>query len=140
MAPLLTKLISALSKATLPSVPMPTLPKQDIDITSDSKINHNYLWNTFGQFVKSGDIVVCDTGSSQYGLPDAKFPADVQFFSQVYFGSIGYGCPAALGADAARRERPNSKGRTVLVIGDGGLMLTIQEIAVMISESLAPVM
>jgi pyruvate decarboxylase len=140
MAPLLMKLIDALSKASLPNVDMPKLAKQDINISSDFAINHNWLWHAFGSFVKSGDIVVCDTGSSQYGLPDAKFPADVHFFSQVYFGSIGYGCPAALGADVARKERPNSKGRTVLVIGDGGLMLTIQEIAVMISEGLAPVM
>jgi len=30
-----------------------------------------------GQFFKPGDIVVADTGSSQYGIPDAKFPKDV---------------------------------------------------------------
>jgi len=30
-----------------------------------------------GDFFQSGDIVVADTGSSQYGIPEAKLPKDV---------------------------------------------------------------
>lgn len=62
------------------------------------------------------------------------------FCTQIYWGSIGYACPAAAGADLARRERPGDKGRTILVTGEGGLMLTIQEIALMIKEGLKPIM
>jgi len=37
----------------------------------------NYIWTKFGSYIKPGDIVCCDTGASQYGLPDAKMPKDV---------------------------------------------------------------
>lgn len=63
----------------------------------------------------------------------------ISFFSQIYWGAIGYGCPAAMGADFARSERPGGRGRTVLITGDGGLMLTIQEIAVAMVEGMKPI-
>ena len=47
------------------------------------------------------------------------------------FGPMGYGLPAAIGASLA-----NSKRRVVLVAGDGGFQMTIQELAVIAQEKL----
>ncbi|KAF5016481.1 hypothetical protein F66182_11825 [Fusarium sp. NRRL 66182] len=59
----------------------------------------------------------------------------------VYFGSIGYSVGACLGAALAQREikeeRGMQNGRTILIVGDGSLQLTVQEIATMIRHRLA---
>lgn len=47
------------------------------------------------------------------------------------FGPMGYGLPAAIGASLA-----DSKNRVVLVVGDGGFQMTIQELAVIAQEKL----
>ncbi|HEX3014393.1 MAG TPA: thiamine pyrophosphate-binding protein [Methanobacterium sp.] len=47
------------------------------------------------------------------------------------FGPMGYGLPAAIGASLA-----NSEERVVLVVGDGGFQMTMQELAVIAQEKL----
>ena len=91
------------------------------------------------------DVVLADTGTATYGFPDIRFPHDVGFIAQSYYMSIGYTLPAALGVDMALREHHESglttkRGRTVLCIGDGSLMLTIQEVGNMIMQRLPVLM
>lgn len=50
------------------------------------------------------------------------------------WGSIGYTLPASLGGAIASPDK-----RSVLLIGDGSALLTVQEIAVMIQECINPV-
>jgi acetolactate synthase-1/2/3 large subunit len=47
------------------------------------------------------------------------------------FGPMGYGLPAAIGASLA-----NPQERVVLVVGDGGFQMTMQELAVIAQEKL----
>jgi indolepyruvate decarboxylase len=49
-------------------------------------------------------------------------------------GSIGYTLPAALGAKTAAPDR-----RTILLIGDGSALLTVQELGTMLHEGHNPV-
>ena len=49
------------------------------------------------------------------------------------WGSIGYTLPASLGAGIASTHK-----RSVLLIGDGSALLTIQDIAVMLKEGINP--
>jgi len=46
------------------------------------------------------------------------------FLYPTGFGTLGYGLPAAIGAKVADRERP-----VVAVLGDGGVMFTVAELA-----------
>lgn len=88
---------------------------------------------------KPGDIVIGESGTAQFGFSDAHFASGVQYITQLYFGSIGYSVPAAFGAAVAQAEsgRP---GRTILVVGDGSLQLTVQEIGTMVKLGLKNVL
>ena len=46
------------------------------------------------------------------------------WFHPVGYGTLGYGLPAAIGAQLARPQRA-----TVAIVGDGGLLFTVQELA-----------
>jgi indolepyruvate decarboxylase len=85
------------------------------------------LWDAMAAFVRPGDIVLADQGTSFYGMAPHRLPADVTFVGQPLWASIGYTLPALLGACTAR---PGSRG--VLLIGDGAAQMTVQELATVI--------
>jgi TPP-dependent 2-oxoacid decarboxylase len=90
-------------------------------------LSQTSLWNEMAAFVRSGDIVLADQGTSFYGMAPHRLPADVTFVGQPLWASIGYTLPAMLGACTAR---PGSRG--VLLIGDGAAQMTVQELATVI--------
>lgn len=92
------------------------------------------LGDRFAAFVRAGDVVVAEQGTAFFGVVDTWMPAGVTVVSQVLWSSIGYTLPAALGTCVAAPER-----RTLLVIGDGSLQLTAQELGTMARVGAAPV-
>ncbi|KAL4922012.1 thiamine diphosphate-binding protein [Aspergillus aurantiobrunneus] len=76
-----------------------------------------------------------ESGTAQFRFSDAQLASGVQYLTQVYFGSIGYSAPACLGAQIARNEAGKGK-RAILVVGDGSLQLTVQEIGTMVKMGL----
>ncbi|MCT7654707.1 thiamine pyrophosphate-dependent enzyme [Oceanimonas sp. NS1] len=59
-------------------------------------------------------------------------PATRRFFNaSTGYGTLGYGLPAALGAALARPELP-----VVALVGDGGIMFTLSELATAVEEKL----
>ncbi|KAL4805382.1 pyruvate decarboxylase [Aspergillus unguis] len=96
-----------------------------------SDITQSWIWKRIGQMARNNDIVLGECGTAQFGFSDASFAPGVQYITQAYFGSIGYSVPSALGAAIAQIER-GTGGRTILVVGDGSLQLTVQEIGTMV--------
>ncbi|KAK5013806.1 hypothetical protein LTR39_003471 [Cryomyces antarcticus] len=144
MKPLLTRLVSTITKSSLPKVPKPRLGSRPAAKDIDAKhITQSYIWDRIAAFLRPGDVLLADTGTAAFGLPDATFPKDVIFITQTYYGSIGYCTPAALGSDVAlselHTEQGKSRGRTILVTGDGSLQLTIQEVGTMIARGFQPI-
>jgi pyruvate decarboxylase len=121
------------------------LPEKYVDDDRDgSRISHSWLWDHFSRsFLLPNDVLFGGSGTAAYGIPDATFPANVRWIAQSFYSSIGFATPAAFGADMALRELATAsgspRGRTILVTGDGSLMLTIQEIGNMIKHKTAPV-
>lgn len=77
------------------------------------------------QCCRSEDVIVSDTGLSLAWLMQAfEFKPGQQFIHALNQTPMGYGLPAAIGAVYAAPGR-----RVVLVTGDGGFMLNIQELA-----------
>jgi pyruvate decarboxylase len=138
-------LLAALT-AALPSTPQHSVPKIQLPpprTPLDAKSAHltqSQLWPAIQSFIRPGDAIVSETGTSNWGICDMTFPADIRLVTQIYFGSIGFATAATLGADIARREVENKtksqggegEGRTILMTGDGSMALTIQEIGTMI--------
>lgn len=136
MCAVLTSLLKVVEKSRLPKPEIPkiptALPAHDVDST---KITQSWIWKRLGSFVRSNDVLVAESGTAQFGLPDAQLPADVLYMTQVYYGSIGYSVPACFGAAMAQKEM-GTDGRVILVVGDGSLQLTVQEIGSMIKHGL----
>ncbi|CDO69055.1 hypothetical protein BN946_scf184992.g4 [Trametes cinnabarina] len=108
------------------------VPQEDND-----EISHAWLWPRVGQFFKSRDIIVAETGTSSFGVLDTPLPPDSIFVSQILWGSIGWTVGATLGAAFAGLDR--GLGRTILFVGDGSIQLTVQELSVMIRWGLKPI-
>ena len=86
------------------------------------------------RLLKTGDVLVCETGTCMLHLSGMLLPDGVGCESQTLWGSIGWATPATLGIAMA-----NAAGRTVLVTGDGSHQLTLNEIAVMGRYGITPV-
>lgn len=70
-------------------------------------------------------ILSCDVGQHQMWVAqhcDIKHPT--RHLSSAGLGTMGYGLPAAIGAQFARPDKP-----VVVVSGDGSIMMNIQELA-----------
>lgn len=109
------------------------LPQTDASVET---ITQAWVWTRLAHFLKAGDIVIAESGTAQFGFPDAHLPPDVTYITQVYYGSIGYSVPACLGAALAHRDQRRPHGRVILAVGDGSLQLTVQEIGTMIKLGL----
>jgi pyruvate decarboxylase len=129
----------------VPKVSKPKLPEIPLEEDHESKaITQSWIWNYLADnYYQKNDVVFGETGTAAFGIPDSTFPAGINWHTQTYYGSIGYCTPAALGADVALAELATSqgqpRGRTLLVTGDGSLMLTVQEVGNMIKLGLKPV-
>lgn len=141
---MLKKLLSAFKGAGISPVPLPTFLEENANDVDGSEIKQSWIWKRIGQFSRPGDVVVVESGTAQFGFPDAVLPNDIKYITQVYFGSIGYSVGSCLGAALAQSEIQARDGmpggRTILVVGDGSLQLTVQEIATMIRHGLAPLL
>ena len=84
--------------------------------------------------LKSGDVLVVETGTCIMYTTPMLLPDGVGFQTQTLWGSIGWATPAAEGVCMA-----NKKGRTILVTGDGSHQLTANEIGVMGRYGIKPI-
>lgn len=131
----LKSMIKHVDASRLPKIKKPTLPTPELEDDHESKlITQSWIWTYLAQnFLQAKDVVFGETGTAAFGIPDVTFPEDVLWITQTYYGSIGYATPAALGAEMALVEQHGSnskpRGRTLLITGDGSLMLTVQEVS-----------
>lgn len=89
-------------------------------------INSDVFYPRIQKMLHQGDVLVAETGTCMLYLASMLLPKGVGYESQVLWGSIGWGTPAALGVAMA-----NKTGRTILITGDGSHQLTYNEVAVM---------
>jgi len=71
-------------------------------------------------------------------MPDATFPPNVKYITQTFWSSIGYTVGACLGACVAAKELKHP-GRVVLLVGEGSLQMTVQEIGSYIRFGFTPI-
>lgn len=140
MRGVLRKIIDKVDMSKLSAVPSNKIEnqvKQNED--SSETITQAWFWPRVGQFLKENDIIITETGTSNFGIWETKFPKGVTAISQVLWGSIGYSVGACQGAALAARDTGSDR-RTILFVGDGSLQLTAQEISSMIRHGLKPIM
>jgi pyruvate decarboxylase len=139
MKPLLKRLAETIDADQCAKVEIPVFENQAPKEAAEGPvIKQDWFWPTLGDmFIKSGDVIVSETGTSNFGLLDCRYPDDVIAVNQVLWGSIGYSVGATLGAAIAAKELGR---RCMLFVGDGSLQLTVQEISTMIRHELTPIL
>jgi indolepyruvate decarboxylase len=100
----------------------------------EAKLSHARLWPRIAEFLREGDVILAESGTSQSGLSGIRLPAHTTFISQTTWGSIGYTLAALLGSLLAEHAR-----RQLLFIGDGSLQMTAQEISTMLRHDFKPI-
>lgn len=127
------------TKLTRSPSPVPVPKNRVAENTGKTEIiTQAMIWPTVGAFFEENDIVVTETGTSNFGIWETKFPPGVTALSQVLWGSIGWSVGACQGAALAAVDE-GGKRRTILFVGDGSFQLTAQEVSTMLKHDLKPI-
>jgi acetolactate synthase-1/2/3 large subunit len=90
------------------------------------------LYSTLAEHLPEAILVGDSTAPVYAGNHLVSQPAPRRYFNaSTGYGTLGYGLPAALGAQLARADLP-----VVALVGDGGVMFTLSEIATAVEERL----
>lgn len=138
--------VSHVKRPERPDIPMPEAIEQDwlwpVSVLSPHYLPKRLRWLTGTQrlsaYLKPGDLVVTETGTSQFGINMTTLPHGVKLWTQAVYGSIGYAAGAAVGGSIAAKEMGTYK-RVILITGEGSLQLTIQAFSVLNRHGIMPV-
>jgi indolepyruvate decarboxylase len=121
----LADILAALAKLKSPGLPYRRTPEKPPRVTgtSSDKITMDVLYSRYADFIRPGDSVVLESGSSSLGISPMALADDVQVHIQMLWGSIGWATGAAFGIALADPNR-----RTILITGEGSHQLTANEI------------
>lgn len=90
---------------------------------SENEIKPQEVIETISKITDGNAIIVTDVGQHQMWTAQFyQFKKPENFCSSGGAGTMGYGLPAALGAQVGR---PNDK--VIAIVGDGGIQMTAQE-------------
>ena len=98
------------------------------------KLTQKKFFNIIEENLLPKDVLIAEQGTSFFGAGAIKLPENVTFVGQPLWGSIGYTFGALLGTCLANKNR-----RNILLIGDGSLQLTAQELSTMLRENINPI-
>ncbi|KAE9987344.1 hypothetical protein EG328_003068 [Venturia inaequalis] len=143
--PLIAALTERLSSIKVKVTEPAKEPEHPLPVDHESKnLTQSWIWDQFEKFVRPGDVLLAETGTSGFGIVYSKLPKDVRFSTQTYYGSIGWATPATLGTEVALKELHEEtgapRGRTILFTGDGSMQLTMQEIGTMVTYGFKPIL
>ncbi len=102
-------------------------------VASSEPLTQVAYWKAMQSFLRPGDVIIAEDGTSIVGAGTLTLPPDCTFISQVVWGTIGYTVGALLGTLLAARHR-----RHILFIGEGSFQLTAQEISTILRHDLKP--
>jgi indolepyruvate decarboxylase len=117
--------LAALAKLKSPAPRYSRKPERapGVNGKSSDKITMDALYPRYAAFIRRGDNVVLESGSSSFGVTSMPLVDDVQVHIQMLWGSIGWATGAAFGIALADPKR-----KTILITGEGSHQLTANEI------------
>lgn len=139
--PVLQKLVQRVEqnpfKFSQPNPPVVEPVKATRQVKDSDPFDHAIFWPRVNKFLRPGDYLICEVGTSQFGALELTLLDKVDFISQFYYSSIGFTVPVTLGVLVALREMGQNR-RVILFVGDGSLQMTVQEFGTMVRERLTP--
>lgn len=145
---LLGKVVAGLKGVELAAVePFPENPEDPRKLlkalpapAGDSIVDQHSFWLRMSDFLRPGDIILTETGTSSYGGQSFVLPEDTMVINSSIWLSIGYTLAASQGVSLAQREMVKDgtrrPGRTILFEGEGSLQMSAQAISDIIRNRL----
>ncbi|MDR2866558.1 MAG: biosynthetic-type acetolactate synthase large subunit [Methanomassiliicoccaceae archaeon] len=101
------------------------------DIGDDSMpISPRRVMAEINKMMDDDTIITTDVGQNQmWAMHHLKINRPRQLISSGGFGTMGFGFPAAIGAKIAKPDK-----KVMAIVGDGGLLMVIQELATAVAE------
>lgn len=94
-------------------------------------INSYFFVETLSEVMEEGEIIVTGVGTAYTGTHQViKLKKNQRLISNIGCGGMGYGLPAAIGACIA------SQKRVILIDGEGGFQMNIQELQTIVHHKL----
>ncbi|MCG8402152.1 MAG: biosynthetic-type acetolactate synthase large subunit [Firmicutes bacterium] len=98
----------------------------------DGELKPQYVIEKLNDITRGEAVVATDVGQHQMWVAQYyRFKRPGSLISSGGLGAMGFGLPAALGAQIGAPER-----MVVLVVGDGGFQMTMQELATVVEQEL----
>ena len=121
----LADMLAALAKLKSPARPYRRTPEHAPAVNGkpSDKITMDVLYSRYAAFIRPGDNVVLESGSSSFGISPMTLADDVRVHIQMLWGSIGWATGATFGIALADPKR-----RTILITGEGSHQLTANDI------------
>ncbi|MCY2927771.1 MAG: thiamine pyrophosphate-dependent enzyme, partial [Planctomycetota bacterium] len=134
----LRSFVRGLLKAPLKRRPRPVLPRRvspwGAPPPASAPVTVAGLFSTINDFITSDDIVICDIGDSCFGAADLTIRGRTDFLSSTYYASMGFACPAAVGAQFV-----DCRLRPIVLVGDGAFHMTGMELSTATFYKLNPI-
>lgn len=109
--------------------------KEVIDKALDEKkdtLNMAYVIDKLSQITKGKAIIVADVGQNQM-MAARYYQYDLtnSYITSGGLGTMGYALPAAIGVCFAQSQHP-----VIVIVGDGGIQMVIQELGTILQEKI----
>ena len=112
----------------------PPAPPKPFHAQPGRKMTVRRFFARMNDFLEDEFAVISDVGDSLFGAADLVIHRRTEFISPAYYTSMGFGVPAAVGAQIGRpRLRP------VVFVGDGAFQMTGQELSTVVKYGLNPI-
>jgi indolepyruvate decarboxylase len=126
-----------LRRRPLPKLPRPPRPAvfgNGPATPPKKRLTVRKLFERLNLFLREDTIVICDVGDAMFGAADLFIHRGTEFLAPAYYTSMGFGVPAAIGAQLAQpRLRP------LVLVGDGAFQMTGIELATVARYGLNPI-
>ena len=99
-----------------------------------ARLKVSSVFSLINEFIADDTIVVSDVGDCLFGAMDLSTHRRTEFVGPAYYASMGFGVPAALGAQVA-----DPALRPLVIVGDGGFQMTGMEMSTMVRLGLNPI-
>jgi indolepyruvate decarboxylase len=110
---------------------------QEINVAFDYRASHSLMdqyLNIINTQLTEPDLVIADTGDVCYGSLFLKIKREDGYLAPLFYNSMGFAVPAALGAMFAKPD-----ARPIVLVGDGSFQMTGTEISTFVRYKLAPI-
>jgi len=105
-------------------IPLTKAQRNSPFFPTNTKITAERLFLAVNSLLNESVLLIADVGDSGMGCMGITVPKPMQFLCPIYYSSLGFSVPAAIGAKAARPDL-----RPLVIVGDGAFQMTGMEIS-----------